>query len=214
MWSREGSDEEPIAIRYSLGWTVMGQVGEMKETRDCLANFARANVVSNEYEMKNEFCRNENLFNSVIRRDIENREGLKEEIGLDSCVIANERNTIDDELLTRQLKQLWNMDFKESTVDNKSGLSVEDKKALEMMARSLKRKDGHFQVALPWHKQPVDIPNNKPMAERRLESLKRLLKKDSELFKKYKRAMLYIDKGHAEKVSKEELEKSKVWYSQ
>ena len=83
------------------------------------------------------------------------------------------------------------------------------------MARSLKRKDGHFQVALSWRKEPVDIPNNKPMAERRLESLKRRLKKDSELFEKYKRAMQdYIDKGHAEKVLKEELEKNngKVWY--
>ena len=58
-------------------------------------------------------------------------------------------------------------------MDNKSGLLVEDKKALEVMARSLKRKDGHFQVALPWRKEPVDIPNNKPMAERRLESFKR-----------------------------------------
>ena len=129
--------------------------------------------------MKNEFCGDKNLFNSVIRRDIENR-GLKEEIGLDSCVIANKRNTIDDELLTRQLERLWNTDFKESTVD---------KKALEVMARSLKRKDDHFQVALPWRKEPVDIPNDKPMAERRLESLKRRLKKDSKLFEKYKRAM-------------------------
>ena len=163
---REGSDEEQIAIRYSLGWTVMGPVGEMKETRDCLANFARANVFSNEYEMKNEFCSDEKLFNSAIQRDIENGEGLKEEIGLNSCVITNERNTIDDELSTRQLERLSNIDFNKSTVENKSGLSVEDKKALEVMARSLKRKDGHFQVALPWRKELVDIPNNKPMAER------------------------------------------------
>ena len=33
----------------------------MKETRDCLANFARANVISNKYEINNEFCGDENL---------------------------------------------------------------------------------------------------------------------------------------------------------
>ena len=40
--AREGGDEEPIGVRYTLGWTVMGPVGGMKETRDCLANFVEA----------------------------------------------------------------------------------------------------------------------------------------------------------------------------
>ena len=104
--------------------------------------------------------------------------------------------------MTQQLQRLWNTDFNESAVNNKSSLSVEDKKALEMMEQSLKRKDGHFQVALPWREEPVNIPNNKPMAERRLESLKRRLRKDGKLFEKYKQAMqYYIDKGHSGVVS-------------
>ena len=53
----------------------------------------------------------------------------------------------------------------------------------------------------------MDIPNNKPMAERQLESLKPRLKKDIEIFEKYKHAMQdYTDKGHDEKAPKKELE--------
>ena len=92
-------------------------------------------------------------------------------------------------------------------VDTKSILSVEDKRAFEIMEQSLKMVDEHFQVALPWRKNPVNIPNNKPMAEKRLDSLKRRLQKDDKLFEKYKIAMRdYIKKGHAEKVPKDELE--------
>ena len=33
-------NNEPIAIRYSSGWTVMGPVGDQKEDGDCSVNFA------------------------------------------------------------------------------------------------------------------------------------------------------------------------------
>ena len=36
---KTGGENEPIAIRYSLGWTVMGPVGDQKEDRDCAVNF-------------------------------------------------------------------------------------------------------------------------------------------------------------------------------
>ncbi len=54
---RQGGDDEPIAFRYSLGWTVKGPVGGTKETRDCLANFARTkNEINGGYESINEYC--------------------------------------------------------------------------------------------------------------------------------------------------------------
>ena len=36
---KTGGDNEPVAIRYSLGWTLMGPVGDQKEDRDCAVNF-------------------------------------------------------------------------------------------------------------------------------------------------------------------------------
>ena len=74
--------------------------------------------------------------------------------------------------------------------------SVEDKRALHVMEESVKLVDGHFQVALPWRKDPPGIPNNKPMAEKRLRSLKNRLEKDGELLEKYTNTMQdYINKG-------------------
>ena len=93
--------------------------------------------------------------------------------------------------------------------------SVEDKRALHVMEESVKLVDGHFQVALPWRKDPPGIPNNKPMAEKRLRSLQNRLEKDGELLEKYTNTMQdYISKGYAEKVPKEELEKDEgtAWY--
>ena len=87
---REGSDEEPIGVRYSLGWTVMGPVSGIKATRDCLANFAQANNVSNAYEMTNKFCFDKNFPDSVARGDIEIEEYTRKQVGDDSCMFARE----------------------------------------------------------------------------------------------------------------------------
>lgn len=59
--------------------------------------------------------------------------------------------------------------------------SLEDKRALHVMEESVKLVDGNFQVALPWRQDPPVIPNNKPMAERRLQSLKNLLERFREV---------------------------------
>lgn len=40
---KTGRDNEPIAIRYSLGWTVMGSMGDQKEGRNFSVNFMFAN---------------------------------------------------------------------------------------------------------------------------------------------------------------------------
>jgi len=37
-----GGVGEPIAIRYSLGWTVMGPMGERKEDEHCSVNFLQS----------------------------------------------------------------------------------------------------------------------------------------------------------------------------
>ena len=43
--------------------------------------------------------------------------------------------------------------------------SVEDKRALEVMERTLKMVDGHYQVALHWRYDPPYLPNNRVIAE-------------------------------------------------
>ena len=123
-----------------------------------------------------------------------------------NCLYTNkerERCQVDNDILTQQLERLLNTDVNDSTMDNKMSASVEDKRALHV-----KLDDGHFQVALPWRQDPPGIPNSKPMAEKRLRSLQNRLENDGELFEKYTNTMQdYINKGHAQRVPKEELEK-------
>ena len=38
---RAGGKDEPVAVRYSLGWTVIGPVGGQKDDPKCSANFTR-----------------------------------------------------------------------------------------------------------------------------------------------------------------------------
>ena len=100
--------------------------------------------------------------------------------------------------------------------DSSMCMSVEDKKALAIMERSVKLDQGHYQVALPWRQYPPFLPYNRPMAERRLQVLKRRFLQDEKLFESYKTTMEeYIAKGHARKVPCNEVhvdDKRPLWY--
>ena len=145
--------------------------------------------------------------------------GLK--LGLDSSENKNQLQTDETELqarneeLNRQLERLWKTDFESSEVETRVCASLEDKRALEIMEKTLKMVDGHFQVALPWRHDPPFLPNNRIVAERRGVLLKKRLLKDEALSEKYKTTMTdYIENGHVQKVAKEELEVKDrpVWY--
>ena len=66
-----------------------------------------------------------------------------------------------NEFLTKQLERLWNTDFGDTTVEIKAEVSVENKRALDLIKKSLMVKDGHYQVTLPWREDPPDLKNNR-----------------------------------------------------
>jgi hypothetical protein len=120
-----------------------------------------------------------------------------------------------DEDLKHQLERLWKTDFEGSLVETKVCPSVEDKKALQIMEKTLKIVDSHFQVALPWRNNPPYLPNNKMVAERRGLLLKKRLLRDDELLKKYRTTLNeYLEKVYAEKIPQEQLdmENRPIWY--
>ena len=74
-----------------------------------------------------------------------------------------------------------------------------------MMENSFVKVNGHYQVALPWRSYPPHLHDNRELAAKRCELLKRRLLKDGDLVIRYKAAMNdYIEKGHAERVPDEE----------
>lgn len=112
------------------------------------------------------------------------------ELGPDSSENKNQLQTDEtkrqarNEELNQQLESLWKTDFESSEVETRVYASLEDERALEIMERTLKMVNGHFQVALPWRHDPPFLPNNRIVAERRGILLKKRLLKDEALFEK------------------------------
>ena len=208
---RVGGQNERVAVRYSLGWTIMGPVGGGEESERCNVNLLQTVATSNRTWQGNR--EGTTRLNGVDVKD----PGRVDDEMLEQVIALEDRDGRLDEdgLLKRQLERLWKTDFGDSVVSTKPCQSVEDKKAVELMERSLKKVNGHFQVVLPWKSYPPSLPNNREMAERRCQLLKRRLLKDEDLLLKYKTTMGdYIEKGHAEKVPVEELNPkiNPVWY--
>ena len=115
--------------------------------------------------------------------------------------------TVHNETLDCQLEKLWKTDFRDSIVGTRTLPSVEDNKALTKIKQLLQRRDEHFQVRLPWREDPLYLPNNKVMAEQRLDLLRKRLSKDKDLHEKYCSAIQdYLTKGYAEKLPENELD--------
>ena len=120
-----------------------------------------------------------------------------------------------DVQLNEQFEKFCNMEFNDSTFSNKTSMSQEDRRALEIMNQTVKLKEGHYEVALPWRHYPPDLPNNKSLADHRLNLLKRRLTKDTSLHEKYTGFMDdLLRKGYAGKVPTEHLKgpSTPVWY--
>ncbi|KAK3747362.1 hypothetical protein QZH41_005268 [Actinostola sp. cb2023] len=91
----------------------------------------------------------------------------------------------------------------------------EDKRAVDILQRTTKMCEGHYETGLLWRKDDLQLPKNKPEAERRMRSLKRKFAREPDLETKYRAVMDgYIAKGHARKLSPEEAAKTgpRTWY--
>ncbi|KAK3746513.1 hypothetical protein QZH41_005378 [Actinostola sp. cb2023] len=103
-----------------------------------------------------------------------------------------------------QLERLCNSELTESTAEVRECMSLEDRRAKAIMDNTVTFVNGHYQIGLPWKYDAPQLPNNRSMAERRLELLKKRLLRDPVLAKKYTETMeQYIAKGHAAKVQED-----------
>ena len=80
-----------------------------------------------------------------------------------------------------------------------------------MMKESIQLVDGHFQLPLLGRQENVELPDNRSMADHRLQALKRRLVKDKELHGRDSEVMqTYLDKCYAEALTeRKEVEDSK-----
>jgi hypothetical protein len=85
-----------------------------------------------------------------------------------------------------QIERLWNTDFPDCRLDDRPGMSQEDRRALSIMVSTQEREGVHYKLGLPWRGENIRLPNNKSLAVSRLGQLKRKLSKYSSLHDLYK----------------------------
>ena len=120
-----------------------------------------------------------------------------------------------DEVLSQQFHHFMNFEFSESLPEAVNTMSRQDKQALSIYDASARLVDGHYQIAIPWKYHHPDLPNNKPLAEHRLNLLRKKLLKDPELYSRYSAFMTDLfDKGYAKKLTENLRDRNhrKIWY--
>jgi hypothetical protein len=139
-------------------------------------------------------------------------------LGTDPCNnVSSFHIRQEDGFLSDTVDQMFRMDFSESLYSEDLGVSLEDQKALAIMETSLKVVDGHYHLDLPFRTK-TEFPDNKSLAQKRLNSLKLRLKRDQDLYTKYKAGINeYVNKGYAAKIDQSRLddadpENAGKWY--
>ncbi len=133
--------------------------------------------------------------------------------GVDKATVTANRISLVDlqELLVSQ----YNTDFNERVYDEKNEMSVEDKRFLNIANESVKVKEGHYCINLPFKADNIIMPNNHVIAQQRLLSLKRKFKRDPNYQREYAEFLGdVIQKGYAEIVPPAQVNRTdgKVWY--
>ena len=117
---------------------------------------------------------------------------------------------------TEMVARMWETEFEPGTSIFDDSFSKEDCLAHTLMQSEICTIDGHYQLPLLW-KEPYknQLPNNLPLAQRRLTSLKGRLQRDDNLRVKYGEVVeSYLSKGYAREVQQAYLTESNdpIWY--
>ena len=96
-----------------------------------------------------------------------------------------------------------------------NSFSMNEQRVLSFWEKETCLVNDHYSTAIPFKKHPPELPDNRNMAEQRLQSLKRRLNKDNIPKPMDTKTMTdLLDKGYAEKVNENEIHRSDgyVWY--
>ena len=136
--------------------------------------------------------------------------------GADPDLIGNDviaHRIVTREVTPPEILQAIEEDF--SITSPSKPISQEDRQFLKIMEENIHRNsEGFYEMPLPFKERPK-MPNNRQMAEKRLEHLKKKFKKDKGYYDDYKQFITKVlDQGAAEEVPVAELHKEgdSIWY--
>ena len=113
------------------------------------------------------------------------------------------------------LTNFCNREFSECIADSELGPSQDDQRGISIMKKSVKVKDNHYGISLPWRDDQPCLPNSRAMALHRLGLLKKRLQRNPELYGRYSTVNdNMLSKGYAQKVPEEEHNRQDgfAWY--
>ena len=117
-----------------------------------------------------------------------------------------------DQLLQDQVNCLWKLDMTPN-YDTKPGMSRNDRYAMDILRKSKKRVNGHYQLKLLWKPGFPKLKSNFKQATFRLDALRRRFARDETLRKMYTETIQgYVDKGFAERINEDYPEDDNCWY--
>ena len=93
-----------------------------------------------------------------------------------------------EKTLDQQFKDYCNLEFNDAVCESKT-MSLNDRRALDIMEKSVKLENGHYKIALPWKTFPPNLQNNRTVSERHLELLKKRFRREPQVHEKYKQFM-------------------------
>ena len=114
-----------------------------------------------------------------------------------------------------QVEQFWKLETSEALANSLPQFSVEDKRAVEIWERSVAVVDGHYEMDIPFKSEHSNLPDNRSVAEKRLQSLTKRFLREPDLHARYKDGIQeLLDKGYAEKVPQQDTEVTpgRTWY--
>ena len=76
------------------------------------------------------------------------------------------------ELSDQQMEQFLRLEDVDMSKSSKKGMSIEDQESLNKMKNSVRLVNGHYSVGMLWKSEDPWLPDNRQMAEARLQSLR------------------------------------------
>ena len=126
---------------------------------------------------------------------------------ISNFVSRSEKN----EEINMNIDKLWHVENADVIVSDESSWSVNDKHVIRMWQEETVKKEGHYEVPIPF-KSGCRVPNNIMVAESRLCSLKKSLEKRNLMSRYQEEIDKLLEKGYAEPVMSGEDRENQVWY--
>ena len=84
-------------------------------------------------------------------------------------------------------------------------MTSDESVAWHKVSTSIQFENGRYVVAAPWRNERPSLPNNRPLAEKRLESTERKVEKNPEIAEAYQKVIEeYLEKNYIRRVPLDE----------